>query len=57
MKKSNKIFRLSAFVLLLSSFIFTTTSIVSADEKKAEVATDADKTKGDKKDGEEPECE
>ncbi len=65
------LFKLSTFILLLCSFVFGTTSIVSADEKKAEDAAvadtdkakegdEADKKKKKKKKGEdeeEPECE
>ncbi len=65
--------KLGTFILLLWSFVFTTTSIVFADEKKAEgaTATDAEKSNEAEKDGkagekdkkkkskddEEPECE
>ncbi len=59
------ILKLSAFILLLCSFVFSTTSMVSADEKKAETVTDSDKAKDgedkdkkkDKKKEEEPDCE
>lgn len=65
MKKSNKSFNISALILVLVGFMFASTSVVFADEKKAEdaVATaDAAKDTGDKEkkkgDGEEePECE
>ena len=62
-----ELLKLSAFILLLCSFVFSTTSFVSADEAKAEETTaeettaDADKKDDDKKKkaegDEEPECE
>ena len=65
------IFKLSAFILLLCSFVFSATSIVSADEAKAESTAESGKAKegedkakedegGDKKKKkkeEEPDCE
>lgn len=66
MKKINKSLNISAFVLLLAGFMFTSSGIAFADEKveetKKEVAADTDKkadADGDKKkkDGEEPECD
>lgn len=57
-----ELLKLSAFILLLCSFVFSTMSFVSADEAKAEeTTTDADKKDDDKKKkaegDEEPECE
>ncbi len=67
MKKSSKSFNISALILVLVGFMFASTSIGFADEKKAEdtvTTTDAAKdTDGKKKkkkkgdDEEEPECE
>lgn len=62
MKKSNKLFSISALILVLAGFMFASTSVFS-DEKKVENAAataDAADDKKKKKKGdedEEPECE
>ncbi len=59
MKKSNKSFTISALILVLVGFMFTSMSVVFSDEKKAEDAVttvDAETAKeGDDKKGDDKE--